>query len=90
MPRRFLSKAERNRLSRFPTEVSDNDCIVYFTLTPADLHRIQQRRGDENHLGFALLLCSLRYLGVSFKNSIQKDLEEVKEPMRLTSHTGTS
>ena len=63
MPSRFLSKAERNRLSRFPSEVSDNDCIVYFTLTPADLQLIQQRRGDENYLGFALLLCSLRYLG---------------------------
>lgn len=37
MPSRFLSKAERARLSRFSTEVSDNDCIVYFTLTPADL-----------------------------------------------------
>ena len=37
MPSRFLSKAERKRLSRFPSEVSDNDCIVYFTLTPADL-----------------------------------------------------
>jgi TnpA family transposase len=63
MPSRFLSKAERARLNRFPAEVSDNDCIVYFTLTPADLNCIKQRRGEENHLGFALLLCSLRYLG---------------------------
>lgn len=46
MPSRFLSKAERARLSRFPAEVADNDCIVYFTLTPADLSCIEQKRGD--------------------------------------------
>lgn len=87
MPSRFLSKAERNRLSRFPTEVSDNDCIVYFTLTPADLHLIQQRRGDENYLGFALLLCSLRYLGhfppnihQSPKNVIKYVADQLKLP----------
>ncbi|MCP4419081.1 MAG: DUF4158 domain-containing protein, partial [Chloroflexi bacterium] len=63
MPSRFLSKAERARLSRFPAEVSDNDCIIYFTLTPADLNHVKQKRKEENQLGFALLLCSLRYLG---------------------------
>ena len=63
MPRRFLSQAERIRLSQFPAEVSENDCVVYFTLTPSDLDLVGQRRGDENYLGFALLLCTLRYLG---------------------------
>ncbi|MCA9945934.1 MAG: Tn3 family transposase [Anaerolineales bacterium] len=76
MPSRFLSKAERKRLSRFPSEVSDNDCIVYFTLTPADLALIQQRRGDENYLGFALLLCSLRYLG-HFPSNIHQSPKNV-------------
>jgi TnpA family transposase len=63
MPRRFLSKAERHRLSQFPDEVTEADCIVYFTLTPADRALIGSRRGQENRLGMALLLCSLRYLG---------------------------
>lgn len=63
MPRRFLSKAERQRLSQFPDEVTDADCIVYFTLTPDDQALIGSRRGQENRLGMALLLCSLRYLG---------------------------
>ena len=63
MPRRFLSKAERIRLSQFPAEVSDNDCVVYFTLTPSDLELVGRRRRDENLLGFALLICTLRYLG---------------------------
>lgn len=63
MPRRFLSKAERQRLTEFPDEVTDADCIVYFTLTPADKEFVQGRRGGANRLGVALLLCSLRYLG---------------------------
>jgi len=56
MPRRFLSKGERIRLSRFPAEVSDNDCVVYFTLTPSDLELVGRRRRDENHLGFIVNL----------------------------------
>ena len=63
MPRRFLSKVERERLSQFPDEVTEADCVVYFTLTPADMEIISSRRGGENRLGMALLLCSLRYLG---------------------------
>jgi len=63
MPRRFLSKVERQRLTEFPDEVTDADCIVYFTLTPADKEFVESRRGDANRLGVALLLCSLRYLG---------------------------
>ena len=63
MPRRFLSQAERAQLSRFPPDISDNDCIVYFRLTPADIEAIQRRREAHNHLGFAMQLCALRYLG---------------------------
>lgn len=63
MSRRFLSKVERQRLTQFPDEVTDADCIVYFTLTLADKEFVESRRGDANRLGVAFLLCSLRYLG---------------------------
>jgi hypothetical protein len=63
MPRRFLSQAEWARLSRFPPDIPDNDCIVYFTLTSSDIEAIQQRREAHNRLGFAMQLCALRYLG---------------------------
>jgi hypothetical protein len=76
MPRRFLSKVERERLSQFPDEVTEADCIVYFTLTPADMEIISSRRGEENRLGIALLLCSLRYLGY-FPASINHTPENV-------------
>jgi len=58
-----MSKAARQRLSQFPDEVTDADCIVYFTLTPADKEFVESRRGGANRLGVALLLCSLRYMG---------------------------
>ena len=63
MPRRFLSQAEWTRLSQFPDEISANDCAIYFTLTPEDIMIIKQQREAHNRLGFAMLLCSLRYLG---------------------------
>lgn len=76
MPRRFFSQAQRTRLSQFPSEISERDCVIFFTLTPADLELIGQRRRDENHLGFALLLCALRYLGY-FPADIQKSPKHI-------------
>jgi len=63
MPRRFLSQVERQQLSQFPPHISENDLIVYFTLTPADTETIRYQREPHTQLGFALLLCTLRYLG---------------------------
>ncbi|MEM9774988.1 MAG: Tn3 family transposase [Chloroflexota bacterium] len=63
MPRRFLNRIDRQRFSHFPSEVTEADCIVYFTLTPADKEFVKSRRGGANRLGVALLLGGLRYLG---------------------------
>jgi hypothetical protein len=63
MPRGFLSVAERARLSNYPTDISDWDLGRFFTLTANDLAVVEQQRGSENRLGFALQLCTLRYLG---------------------------
>jgi TnpA family transposase len=63
MAGRFLAKAERERLSRFPTEVTPDDLINYFTLSAEDMALVRARRGDHNQLGFALQLGALRYLG---------------------------
>jgi TnpA family transposase len=59
----FLSQDERERLSHFPPDVSGDDLIAYFTLTPEDMAMIGKQRRPHNRLGFALLLCALRYLG---------------------------
>jgi TnpA family transposase len=63
MARGFLSVAERDRLSNYPTDVSDWDLGRFFTLTANDLAVVEQQRGSGNRLGFALQLCTLRYLG---------------------------
>ena len=63
MARGFLSSVERERLSTYPTDISDWDLGQFFTLTPDDLKMVEQQRGDDNRLGFALQLCTLRYLG---------------------------
>ncbi len=51
MPGRFLSDAERERLTRFPTEVPPEDLVSAFTLSPKDITRVLLRRGQPNYLG---------------------------------------
>jgi len=59
----FLTAAERERLSTYPKEISAQDLGRFFTLTKEDFACIAQLRGDPSRLGFALQLCTLRYLG---------------------------
>ena len=63
MPVQFLTDAERARLNAFPAEITPDDLITYFTLSPADRAQLHTLRGDQNRLGFVLQLGTLRYLG---------------------------
>ena len=63
MPGRFLTDAQRYRLTHFPTEISTEDISIYFTLTAADKAQVQQQRASHNRLGFALQLGTLRFMG---------------------------
>jgi TnpA family transposase len=63
MPGRFLTDAERERLTRFPAEVPPEDLVSVFTLSPKDITRVLLHRGQPNYLGFGLQMCALRYLG---------------------------
>jgi TnpA family transposase len=63
MPPRFLTDKDREQLSNFPPTVEENELITHFFLSPADREQIAFQRGDANRLGFALLLCALRYIG---------------------------
>ncbi len=63
MPTRFLSDAERRRLTGWPVAVPEAELAAYYTLDPVDRDHIGPRRGDGNRLGFALQLCALRHLG---------------------------
>ena len=63
MTRGFLTAAERERLSTYPKDLTSEDLGRFFTLTTHDLDLVMPQRGDSNRLGFALQLCTLRYLG---------------------------
>jgi TnpA family transposase len=78
MSKGFLTAAERQRLTTYPAEISPEDLGRFFTLTPADLALVAQQRGDHNRLGFALQLCTLRYLGFLPTNLLEPPLAVLK------------
>ncbi len=59
----FIPLPEREQLNRFPSDITEDDLIAYFTLSTVDKELLVDRRGDHNLLGFAVQLCTLRYLG---------------------------
>jgi TnpA family transposase len=63
MPIGFLTVAERERLSRFPEHIPEDDLSVFFLLSEADHQAVNHQHDDHTRLGFALQLCTLRYLG---------------------------
>jgi hypothetical protein len=63
MPGQFLTKAEREQLSTFPSSPTEDDLIIFFTLSLPEKKLITQCSTDYNQLGFALQLGTLRYLG---------------------------
>jgi hypothetical protein len=50
----FLTSAERERLERFPSEVSPIDLIAFFTLSESDLAQVPVKAAPYNQLGFAV------------------------------------
>jgi TnpA family transposase len=63
MPIGFLTEAERERLSRFPGYIPEDDLSVFFLLSETDHQAVNRQHDDHTRLGFALQLCTLRYLG---------------------------
>jgi TnpA family transposase len=49
---------------------SDERAIVrHYTLSPADLELVTKRRAGANRLGFAVLLCGMRFPGRVLENT---------------------
>lgn len=76
MPEHWLTETEIVRLTSHPTEIPEADVITFFTLTESDHRLLATLRGDDNRLGFALQLCTLRYLGF-----VPTDLSQVPSPV---------
>ena len=65
MPRKnVLSETEKQSLLIIPTELSE--LSKYYFLAETDISIINQKRGVHNKIGFAILLCCMRYPGIAF------------------------
>jgi hypothetical protein len=63
MPIKYFTDSERERLNNFPNEIQHKDLITFFTLSGSDKAQIPLYSASYNRLGFALQLCTLRFMG---------------------------
>ena len=62
---------ESQRLSFQAPASDEREMVRYYTLSPDDLALINRHRGNPNRLGFAVMLCYLRFPGRILQQSEQ-------------------
>ena len=77
MPRRrVLTEIEKQSLLVIPTDLAEMN--KYYLLSEKDISIINQRRGLHNKIGFTLLLCCMRYPGISINEETNIPEETIK------------